>query len=150
MLAHFIPNFEICLQTNASDFARGAVLVTWPSWMAKWSICYASKTLDRAQANYLVTEKECLAVVWSTDLFRTLLLGHQFVLSTDHSALKQLLTNKTTTGRQAQWAMKLQEFDMTVFHRKREEQGNADFMSRLIHNPDGTFTVNWFETNTIL
>ena len=95
------------------------------------------------------TEKECLAVVWSTVLFRTLLLGHHFVLQTDHSALKQLLTNKTATGRLARWAMKLQEFGMTVFHRKGEDQGNAGFLSRLIQNPDGTFTVNWFQSGGI-
>ena len=114
-------------------------------------VCYASKTLDRAQANCSVTEKECLAMVWPADLFRTLLLamGHQFVLQTNHSALKQLLTNKTATGRLARWAMKLQEFDMTVFHRKGEDQGNAGFLSWLRHNLDGTFTVNRFQSGGI-
>ena len=77
MLAHFNPNLETCLQTDASEYALGAVLchlVMQDGKLVEKPICYASKTLDRAQANYSVTEKECLAVVWSTDLFRTLLL----------------------------------------------------------------------------
>ena len=62
-------------------------------------VCYASKTFDRAQTNYTVTEKECLAVVWATELFRTLLLGVPFTVETDHSALKQILTTKDSAGR---------------------------------------------------
>ena len=53
-------------------------LVQQDSKLVEKPICHASKTSDRA-----------LAVVWSTDLLRTLLLGHQFVHQIDHSALKQ-------------------------------------------------------------
>ena len=143
-LTHFAPSLPIILHTDASDFALGAVLshfVEQNGIIVERPICYASKTLDRAQANYGVTEKECLAVVWATELFRTMLLGTEFVLETDHSALKQLLKDKTSTGRLARWALKLQEFDMVVRHRKGDLQGNADFMSRMRKQEDGSYLI---------
>ena len=121
MLAHFNPSLETCLQIDVSEYALGPVLchlVQQDGKLVEKPVCYASNTLDRTQANYSETEKECLARVWSTDLFHTVLLGHQFVLQMDHSASKQLLTTKTATCCLAQWAMKLQGFNMTVFHRK--------------------------------
>ena len=37
--------------------------------------------------------------------------------------------------------MKLQQFDMVVRYRKGEENGAADFVSRLHEMPDGTYEV---------
>ena len=146
MLTHFDPAKTTLLQTDASNFALGAVLchvVEEDGVEVEKPVCYASKTLDRAQENYSVTEKECLAVVWSTDFFRTMLLGHHFTLQTDHSALRQLLTNKEAKGRLARWAIKLQEFDMEVKHRRGKDQENADFLSRMTRQEDGTYMVQW-------
>ena len=84
---------QTCLQTDPSDFAQGAALCHLVQQDGKL-VCYASKTLDRAQPNYSAHKKACLAIVWSTDLFSTLCFGHQLVLQTDHCALKQLSTNK--------------------------------------------------------
>ena len=119
------------LHTDASDYALGAVLSHVDDDGEERPICYASKTLDKHQRNYTVTEKECLAVVWATELWRTLLLGKEFVVETDHAALRQILMDKTSTGRLARWALKLQEFDFWVKYRKGEENGNADFLSRV-------------------
>ena len=63
------------------------------------------------------------------------------MLQTDHSALRNLLTNKLAQGRLAQWSIKLQEFDMEVRHNKVTEQGNADFLSRLEQMGDGTYQI---------
>ena len=65
-----------------------------------------------------------MAVVWALDQFRTMILGKTFLLETDHTALRQLLTTKDPLGRIARWVLKLQEYDMEVSYR------NADYMSR--------------------
>ena len=53
-------------------------------------VCFLSKTFDRHQVNYTVTEKECLAIVWATEQLRYLLQGQLFTLETDHEALRYL------------------------------------------------------------
>jgi hypothetical protein len=93
-------------------------------------IAFASKTFNTHQRNYSVTEKEGAAVVWAVDLFRPFLLGPDFVLETDHSALRQILTTKEPTGRLARWIIRLQEYGVTVVHRPGTTHGNADYLSR--------------------
>ena len=82
-------------------------------------------------------------MVWATELHQTLLKGINFTLETDHEALKYLIKTKEPVGRLARWAMKLQEFDMYVNYRKGEENGAADFVSRLYEKPDGTYEVKY-------
>mmetsp|Transcript_8488 Transcript_8488/g.11210 ORF Transcript_8488/g.11210 Transcript_8488/m.11210 type:complete len:116 (+) Transcript_8488:299-646(+) len=91
---------------------------------------FSSKTLNKHQMNYSVTEKECLAVVWAVDQFRAMLPGKRFVLETDHSPLRQLLTTKDPSGRIARWVLKLQEYDIEVKYRPGVIHQNADYMSR--------------------
>ena len=81
----------------------GAVLFQIDEKGREWVISFASKSLEPAQRNYSVTEKECLTVIWGTEHFRTKLLGMQFKLQTDHQALKSLLTSKEGVGRNARW-----------------------------------------------
>jgi len=64
-------------------------------------IAYASCTLSRPERNYCVTRKELLAVVFYAKTFRQYLLGRQFLIRTDHSALHWLRTTPEPIGQQA-------------------------------------------------
>ncbi|XP_042386458.1 uncharacterized protein LOC121978147 [Zingiber officinale] len=78
------------LMCDASDFVVGAVLAQRVD-RAPYVICYASKTLDSAQANYTTTEKELLSIIFALDKFRSYLLCSHVVVFSDHVALKYLL-----------------------------------------------------------
>ena len=144
VLIHFDPSRPTILMTDASQYAMGAVLSQIVDDIGtEKPVCFSSKTFDRHQENYTVTEKECLAVVWATEQHKTLLQGAPFTIETDHEALRYLIQSKDAVGRLARWAMKLQQFDMTVKYRKGEENGAADFVSRLKELPDGTFEVQY-------
>ena len=51
-------------------------------------ISYASRALSDREKAFSATEKEALAVVFALEQFRVHLLGVQFLLVTDHSALQ--------------------------------------------------------------
>ncbi|XP_075079179.1 uncharacterized protein LOC142164699 [Nicotiana tabacum] len=84
---HYPSPFE--LMCDASDLAVGAVLGQRRNKIFH-SIYYASKTLNPAQMNYTVTEKELLAVVWAFDKFRSYLVGTKVIVYTNHSAIRYL------------------------------------------------------------
>ncbi|CAM9982068.1 unnamed protein product, partial [Heterosigma akashiwo] len=151
VLARFDPSKPILLQTDASAVALGAVISHYEvdqngKRTNERPICFSSKGMNKHQLNYSVTEKEGLAVVWATDLYRSMLVGRHFILETDHSALRQLLTTRDPAGRLCRWMLKLQELDMDIFHKKGRDHIPADFMTRdgadLNEPPPQTLTMS--------
>jgi hypothetical protein len=97
------------LQTDASEFAMGAVLMQ--DFGQGWRpIQYASKTFNSAECNYSTTERELLALVWATtEVFRKYIYGTDYLLHGDHRPLETLLTpGRAISRRQARWIEVLQ------------------------------------------
>lgn len=65
------PKFEIpfVLQTDASAADLGAVLVQEIEGVER-VVAFASRIFTGAERKYLITELECLAIVWSIKKFR--------------------------------------------------------------------------------
>jgi hypothetical protein len=84
-----------------------------------YAISYASKTLTGPQLNYTTTEKELLAVVFTTEKFISYLVGAKVIMYTYHVALKYLLTKKDAKSCLIRWIFLLQEFDLET----RDEKG---------------------------
>ena len=74
-------------------------------------IYYASKALNEAQKNYIVTEQELLAAVFTFKKFHFYLLGTISIVHIDHSALRYLIAKKDTKPRFIRWVLLLQETD---------------------------------------
>nr|GFC75667.1 reverse transcriptase domain-containing protein [Tanacetum cinerariifolium] len=94
------PNWDqpFELMCDASDYAVGAVL---GQRIQKhfWSIHYASKTMNQAEAN---------------------------IVYTDHSALKYLFAKKYMKAHLLRWILLLQEFDFKVIDTRGAENYAAD------------------------
>lgn len=93
-------------------------------------IAYVSRTLNPAEKNYSVSEKECLAIVFSIEKLRPYLEGFHFTVISDHMSLKWLNSIKSPSGRIARWAVFLQQFDFEVQYRKGSMNKVADSLSR--------------------
>nr|XP_016493968.1 PREDICTED: uncharacterized protein LOC107813241 [Nicotiana tabacum] len=126
------PNWSLPfeLMCDASDVAVGAVLGQRINKMFH-PVYYASKTMNEAQRNYTVTEKELLAIVFAMEKFRPYLMGAKVIIHTDHAALRYLMTKKDSKARLMRWVLLLQEFDLEIVDRKGSENQVADHLSRL-------------------
>ena len=127
------PNFEksFILYTDASGSGIGAVLMQKGADGKEYVISYASRSLNKAEQNYPITDQECLAVVWAIKHYQHYLELRPFTVITDHSALKWLQTFKIPKGRRARWVMELQQFRFDIKHRPGKANANADALSRM-------------------
>ncbi|GFX25608.1 retrovirus-related Pol polyprotein from transposon gypsy [Trichonephila clavipes] len=113
------------LFTDASSIGVGAVLN-----QEQRPVVFASRTLSVAERNYTVTERECLAVVWALNKFRTYLGSLPIKVITDHAALKHLTYGKNLSNRMNRWALKLADFNIEWEHRSETQNAVADVLSR--------------------
>ncbi|CAK9820223.1 Retrovirus-related Pol polyprotein from transposon 412 [Anthophora quadrimaculata] len=129
VLAYPLPEADFILDTDASNFALGAVLSQVQEGTER-VIAYFSKTLGKSERNYCVTRKELLAIVKSVEHFHHYLYGRKFLIRTDHAALKWLLSFKNPEGQVARWIERLQQYNFEIRHREGKMHGNADGLSR--------------------
>src|SRR2546429_2756514 len=92
----FTKSFTI--YTDASGIELDAVL-SQEQEEKECVISYASRSLNNAEKNYIITDQECLAVVWAIKHFQHYLEMKSFEIVTDYSALKWLQTCKMPKGR---------------------------------------------------
>ena len=128
------------ISTDASDTAIGGFL-SQKEGQAPYAIYFINKKLTPAELNYIVTEKEFLAVVYSINKFRHYITCYEFFLHTDHSTIRFLMNKPITNGRVTRWLLLLQEFNITVIDRPGKEHLVADFLSHVQHE-DGTKPVD--------
>ncbi|GJP64117.1 hypothetical protein CLOP_g21139 [Closterium sp. NIES-67] len=126
-----LPNPEkpFTLYIDWSSSGIGAVLCQEEEGLER-VVAYASRSCSPAEGNYSSYKGEGLAAVWAVELFRPYLQGRRFTLVTDHQPLMWLMTNQTLKGRNARWAMRLQEFEFDVKHRLGKTLQHVDGLSR--------------------
>jgi hypothetical protein len=69
--------------------------------------------MDNAQRNYSVTDKELVAGVKSMENFRRYLIGKEFILRTDHVAIKYINEAKDTNTRLLRCALSCRNSNIT-------------------------------------
>jgi transposase InsO family protein len=134
ILAHYDPKRATKLETDASDGVVGAVL-SQKLEDGEWHpIAYFSKTMQPAECNYPIHDKEMLAIIRALEEWRPELEGLRanegFQIYTDHKALEYFMTKRALSSRQANWAEFLSRFLFTIQYQSGKQNVLADILSR--------------------
>lgn len=132
-----VPDFskEFAVQCDASNKGVGAVLIQTFDGTEK-PIAYTSRKLTDRECKYSASERELLSVLHAIDQYRPYIEGSHFKVITDHSALQWLHRNKDPHGRLARWAMRLQQFDYEIVHRRGNDNIVPDALSRAVQTEE--------------
>ena len=133
ILRHFDPSLQPIMETDASDFAIGAILSQrFPEDDKLHPTAFMSRKMQPAEINYEVHDKELLAIVAAFKEWKRYLEGaqHQVVIYTNHKNLEYFATTKTLNRRQARWAQELAAYDFKIVYRPGPQNGKADALSR--------------------
>ncbi|GBG88453.1 hypothetical protein CBR_g47153 [Chara braunii] len=128
------PTKQFILITDRHPEAISAILAQKGNDSREHVIEYASRTVPDKRRNDSAPQGECYAVVWGIQHFHPYLYGQKFLLVTDHESLLALKRITNYTGMIGSWAVRLQEYDFDIIHRKTERHGNTDGLTRL-HRP---------------
>ena len=119
------------METDASGHTIEEVLSQEQE--GKWKpIAFLSRTMQPAEQNYEIYDKELLAIVEALTKWRQYLLDAKepFEVWTDHENLKYFREPHKLNGRQAQWYLKLQDYDFTLKHIPGKTNTKVDILLR--------------------
>jgi len=140
ILAHFDADRPTRVETDASDFALGAVLSQLCD-DGKWHpVAFHSRKFQPAEINYDVHDKEMTAIMAAFKEWEHLLRStrDQVVVFSDHKNLEYFNSSKILNRRQHRWAEFLQPFNCKVVYRDGRLNETADVLSRRrYYRPEG-------------
>lgn len=130
LLSVFREDHPVELHTDASRDGLGCVCTQRINGK-EHVLGYYSRSLNKHEKNYPISELECAAVIFGIRKNRHLIYLRKFTVITDHKSLKWLFTISDPTGRLCRWQLMLQDYDFEIIHRDGKKHQNSDMLSRL-------------------
>lgn len=127
------------LHTDGSAVGVAGILMQEGEDGQMHMIYCVSKKNSEAEQKYHSHRTELLAIVWSVERLRSMLIGIHFVVVTDCQALTYLHTQKEQKPQIARWYTTLMEYDFEIRHRKGTSMCHVDALSRAPVDEDDTF-----------
>src|ERR1700761_9484522 len=122
--------FEV--EVDASNYAIGAVLMQKDDKNVMHPVAFFSKTMNDAQRNYDVYNRELLALIEMFRHWRHYLhqATHKVRVHTDHANLLYWKNPGDHNRRVARWHTELMDYDFKLIHISRKKNRWADTLSR--------------------
>ena len=133
ILAHYDPENPIVVETDSSDYAIAAVMSQLNRHTGVLHpVAFYSRSMQPAELNYDIYDKELLAIFEAFRQWRAYLKGvHQTTLVvSDHNNLEYFTTTKQLSRRQARWSEYLSNFDFIVKYRPGRLGTKPDALTR--------------------
>ena len=132
ILTHFDETRLTKLETDASDFALGAILSQLCEDDRWHPVAFHSRKFSDAEINYDVHDKEMSAIVAAFKEWHHFFIAvkDEITVYTDHRNLEYFNTTKVLNHRQHRWAEFLQQFNFCVVYREGRLNQKADALSR--------------------
>jgi len=121
-------NKRFVIETDASDYQMGAIIKQEDDNGLLRPVAYFSQKFNKAQLNYSTRDQELLSIVMVLKKFRTMLLGAQLDIYTDH---KNLTFDNLNSQRVLRWRTFVEEYSPTLHYIPGPENVVADALSRL-------------------
>lgn len=116
------------LEIDASGFTMGAVLA-----QQHHLISFFSKLFYPRLQHSSTYVRELHIITIMVHKWQHYLLGHPFVILTDHQSLKELMTQVIQTPKQQTYLSKLQGHNYTIEYRSDSGNVDVDVLSRMPH-----------------
>jgi RNase H-like domain found in reverse transcriptase len=133
VLAKWNPGAPLIVETDTSDYALGAILLTIdPTDNQVHPIAFHSRTFTPPELNYDVHDKELLAIFEAFKAWQHYLEGSPSPINviTNHKNLEYFSTTKLLTRRQARWSEYLSQFNLVICFRPGKLGTKPDFLTR--------------------
>jgi len=116
ILTHWVPDAQLVVETDASDYALAAILSIMTKDSEIYPITFHSRTFSTLELNYDVHNKELLAIFKAFKIWRHYLEGFTSPIDivTDYKNLEYFSTTKILTRRQARWSEYLSQFNLVI------------------------------------
>ena len=125
-----LPDFEklFKVECDASGVGVGAIFS-----QEKRLIAFFSEKLCEARRKWATYDKEFYAVVRALKTWEHYLRAKDFILYTDHQALKYLSTQKQIrSDMHARWSAYIEKFSYKLVHKSGQQNRVADALSRRV------------------
>ena len=132
ILHHYDFNKSCVVETDASDFALGAVLSQYDENNVLHPIAYHSRQFAPAEANYDTHDKELLAIIDAFKTWRHYLISvpSPVTVLSDHHNLIHFTKNQHLNRRQYRWSQFLADFNFVITFRPGKLGTKPDALSR--------------------
>ena len=137
------------LQTDASDYAMGAVLGQYDDNKVLRPVAFLSKKFTATERRYSTSERECLAIVVALHRFKIYLVNSTFEIQTDHRPLICMNSQCFVNDRLTRWSLLLQSFKYSITYIKGSDNIVSDYMSRINYSDKSEQHVNEINDNVI-
>jgi len=131
LLVRFDHERETVVETDASGWCVGGILLQRDNDGFLRPCAFYSKRMLPAECNYPIYDKELLAIIRSLEAWDAELRSvKEFQIRCDHKNLEYFMTVRKLTERQMRWSLILSRYNFVISYLPGKENTQADALSR--------------------